>query len=222
MPARRNAGCFMKSAPATRTSAQLLPPLAQSMTRTGLPAYVEKELRAFIECGIAEFGFALAQCRLEQGRELRMARRVRFVGRSHVADLPIFDLVARLGREPCIHSRHVAPWRGAGRQRACPDAELSCIDPELARIRYRSACARYYAGDFSTLDLTGLLDEQTVGGGMISGRINRVLRPPARHVERDCIERFDPGFVFVRINAELEPAARFQAVGSERARIEID
>jgi plasmid stability protein len=26
------------------------------------PAYVEKELRAFMECGIARFGFALAQC----------------------------------------------------------------------------------------------------------------------------------------------------------------
>lgn len=56
-------------------------------------------------------------------------------------------------------------WLGQGTwffERACPDAELHCIDPDLARIQYRSKRATYYDRDFSTIDWRHLDKERTV------------------------------------------------------------
>jgi len=56
-------------------------------------------------------------------------------------------------------------WYGQGTwliERACPEAELYCIDVKLDRIRYRSKRARYFDRDFSTLDWSGLPKSETV------------------------------------------------------------
>lgn len=56
-------------------------------------------------------------------------------------------------------------WLGQGTWllgQACPDAELHCIDPNLERIQYRSAQARYYQQDFASLDWNHLPKEDTL------------------------------------------------------------
>jgi len=56
-------------------------------------------------------------------------------------------------------------WLGQGTwlfERTCPDAALYCIDPELDRIRYRSARAQYFDRDFGTLDWSHLPAERTL------------------------------------------------------------
>jgi len=56
-------------------------------------------------------------------------------------------------------------WLGQGTwlfEKACPDADLYCIDLNLDRIRYRSRRARYFDRDFSTIDWTGLSKDETV------------------------------------------------------------
>jgi len=56
-------------------------------------------------------------------------------------------------------------WLGQGTwllERACPQAELYCIEPALQRIRYRSERARYFAQDFATIDWTALRREETL------------------------------------------------------------
>jgi hypothetical protein len=56
-------------------------------------------------------------------------------------------------------------WLGQGTwffERACPDAELFCIDLDLSRILYRSKRARYLDRDFSALDWTDLPARETV------------------------------------------------------------
>lgn len=56
-------------------------------------------------------------------------------------------------------------WLGQGTwliEKACPDAQIYCIDPNLKRIRYRSSRARYFDRDFSTIDWTHLPKEETV------------------------------------------------------------
>jgi hypothetical protein len=45
-------------------------------------------------------------------------------------------------------------WLGQGTwliEKACPEAQIYCIDPNLKRIRYRSARAEYFDRDFATL-----------------------------------------------------------------------
>jgi hypothetical protein len=56
-------------------------------------------------------------------------------------------------------------WLGQGTwffERACPEAELYCIDVNLERIQYRSPKARYFDRDFATLDCSALPREETV------------------------------------------------------------
>jgi hypothetical protein len=56
-------------------------------------------------------------------------------------------------------------WRGQGTwflEQACPEAQLHCIDINLSAIQYRSARAKYYDRDFSTLDWRGLPEDETV------------------------------------------------------------
>jgi hypothetical protein len=47
-------------------------------------------------------------------------------------------------------------------ERACPDAALYCIEPNQARIRYRSSRATYCDRDFSLLDWSGIPKDQAV------------------------------------------------------------
>lgn len=58
--------------------------------------------------------------------------------------------------------RRLARSRHLVFERACPDAELFCIDLYLNRIQYRSKRATYYDLDFSTIDWRHLDKEQTV------------------------------------------------------------
>ncbi len=56
-------------------------------------------------------------------------------------------------------------WRGQGTwllERACPQAKLYCIDPDLSRLAYRSSQAEYFDRDFSTLDWSQLPKNHTV------------------------------------------------------------
>lgn len=56
-------------------------------------------------------------------------------------------------------------WLGQGTwffEKACPDADLFCIDPNLDRIRYRSSRATYFDRDFSAIDWTSLPRSETV------------------------------------------------------------
>lgn len=56
-------------------------------------------------------------------------------------------------------------WHGQGTwlfEKACPNAELHCIDLNLKRIKYRSDRAKYYAQDFSTIDWGRLPKKETV------------------------------------------------------------
>lgn len=56
-------------------------------------------------------------------------------------------------------------WLGQGTwffERACPEADLYCIDLNLDRIRYRSERARYFDRDFATLDWSGLPRAETL------------------------------------------------------------
>lgn len=46
-------------------------------------------------------------------------------------------------------------------EQACPDARLVCIEPDLARIQYRSKRAEYFDQDFSRLDLGHLPKRRT-------------------------------------------------------------
>lgn len=67
-----------------------------------------------------------------------------------------------------LHPRAVVEsgiWLGQGTwliEQACPEAQLYCIDPNLDRIRYRSARARYFDRDFATLDWSPLPPHETV------------------------------------------------------------
>lgn len=47
-------------------------------------------------------------------------------------------------------------------ERACPEAELHCIDVDLGQLRYRSERARYYDRDFATWDWSALPKAETV------------------------------------------------------------
>jgi len=47
-------------------------------------------------------------------------------------------------------------------ERACPDAELYCLEPRLERIRYRSQRARYLSTDFVSQVWNGLPRDRTV------------------------------------------------------------
>lgn len=56
-------------------------------------------------------------------------------------------------------------WLGQGTwffERACPNAHLYCIDPNLERIQYRSNRAKYFERDFSTIDWSRLSKDETV------------------------------------------------------------
>ena len=56
-------------------------------------------------------------------------------------------------------------WFGQGTwffERACPDAKLYCIDPNLDRIRYRSNRAEYFEQDFATIDWGHLSKAETL------------------------------------------------------------
>ena len=56
-------------------------------------------------------------------------------------------------------------WLGQGTwffERACPDAQLYCIDPNLDRIQYRSNRAEYFERDFSTIDWSHLPKDETL------------------------------------------------------------
>jgi len=56
-------------------------------------------------------------------------------------------------------------WWGQGTwffEKACPQAEIHCIDPNLAQIRYRSPNATYYCRDFSDIDWRGIPADETV------------------------------------------------------------
>jgi len=53
-------------------------------------------------------------------------------------------------------------WRGQGTwviERACPHAQLHCVEPNLERIHYRSARARYYDRDLSIVDWSQLPED---------------------------------------------------------------
>ena len=47
-------------------------------------------------------------------------------------------------------------------ERACPDAELYCLEPRLERIRYRSQRARYFSADFGSQAWSILPRDRTV------------------------------------------------------------
>ncbi len=47
-------------------------------------------------------------------------------------------------------------------EKACPDAQLYCIEPNLARIRYRSDRAEYFDRDFSLIDWSHLPKGETL------------------------------------------------------------
>jgi hypothetical protein len=56
-------------------------------------------------------------------------------------------------------------WLGQGTwffEKACPDTELYCIDPNQKRIRYRSNRAKYFTEDFSALPWEDLPKEDTL------------------------------------------------------------
>ena len=56
-------------------------------------------------------------------------------------------------------------WLGQGTwlfEQACPQARLYCIDPNLARIRYRSKRAEYFDKDFTELDWSELPPDETL------------------------------------------------------------
>jgi len=56
-------------------------------------------------------------------------------------------------------------WRGLGTwffERACPEAQLYCIDPNLDHIQYRSNRAKYFKRDFSTIDWSDLPLDKTL------------------------------------------------------------
>lgn len=56
-------------------------------------------------------------------------------------------------------------WYGQGTwffEKACPDAQLYCIDPCMSRIRYRSERARYHEQDFLVIDWSTLPKNETV------------------------------------------------------------
>lgn len=56
-------------------------------------------------------------------------------------------------------------WLGQGTwffERACPDAQLYCIEPHLERIQYRSNRAKYFEQDFTTLDWDTLPKDETL------------------------------------------------------------
>jgi len=56
-------------------------------------------------------------------------------------------------------------WLGQGTwlfERACPDAQLYCIEPNLDRIQYRSTRAAYFKQDFSTIDWGSLPKDETL------------------------------------------------------------
>ena len=56
-------------------------------------------------------------------------------------------------------------WLGQGTwffERACPNAQLYCIDRNLDRIQYRSNRAKYFKRDFSTIDWSHLPKGETV------------------------------------------------------------
>lgn len=56
-------------------------------------------------------------------------------------------------------------WLGQGTwffEKACPDAQLYCIDPILNRVQYRSDRAEYFDRDFSTIDWRQLPKDETV------------------------------------------------------------
>ncbi|MGH9857246.1 MAG: hypothetical protein ACRD4B_05320, partial [Acidobacteriota bacterium] len=56
-------------------------------------------------------------------------------------------------------------WLGQGTwlfEKACPYAELHCIDPFLNRIQYKSTRAKYYVRDFSTIDWNDLPKDETL------------------------------------------------------------
>jgi hypothetical protein len=56
-------------------------------------------------------------------------------------------------------------WLGQGTwffARACPEAELYCIEPNLDRIQYRSNRAEYFSRDFSSIDWSHLPKNETV------------------------------------------------------------
>ena len=53
-------------------------------------------------------------------------------------------------------------WHGQGTwffERACPRAQLHCVEPHLERIQYRSSGARYYDRDLSTIDWAALPED---------------------------------------------------------------
>ena len=47
-------------------------------------------------------------------------------------------------------------------ERACPDAQLYCVDLNLARIQYRSNRAEYFDRDFSAIDWNRLPNDETL------------------------------------------------------------
>jgi hypothetical protein len=56
-------------------------------------------------------------------------------------------------------------WLGQGTwfiERACPNAQLFCIEPNLNRIQYRSKRAQYFDRDFSTIDWSHLPKHETL------------------------------------------------------------
>ena len=56
-------------------------------------------------------------------------------------------------------------WLGLGTwliEKACPEAQIVCLDPVLDRLRYRSSRATYYDRDFTTIDWRDVPKEETL------------------------------------------------------------
>ena len=56
-------------------------------------------------------------------------------------------------------------WRGQGTwffEKACPYAQINCIDLNLNQIQYKSKTAKYFDQDFSTIDWSCLPKDETV------------------------------------------------------------
>ena len=56
-------------------------------------------------------------------------------------------------------------WLGQGTwlfEKACPEAQLYCIEPDLQRVEYRSRRAEYLTADFATIDWSHLPKNETV------------------------------------------------------------
>ncbi|MCS4158442.1 hypothetical protein [Salinibacter ruber] len=69
--------------------------------------------------------------------------------------------------------RHLEPdhiiesgvWKGYGSwfiEKACPDAQIHCIDPNLERVEYRPDNSTYYNSDFSEIDWGNLPEDETL------------------------------------------------------------